>query len=77
MSDTTARVCRLVAEHFGERPRRITLATRLEELGAELDDRLELGLALEDEFIVALPGRNITEFDSVADLVRMVERAGG
>ena len=65
-ANVAARVIKLIAEHLGVNPAKITPATRfMEDLGADSLDCVELTMAAEEEFNIEVP-------DDVAESVRTV-----
>jgi acyl carrier protein len=58
----------LLRDHLGL-DRDVTDATTLDELHADALDRIEVGMALEEEFDIAIPDNAIGEWRTVGDLL--------
>ena len=58
----------LLRDHLGV-DEDFTDATTFDELNADSLDRIEVGMALEDEFGVAIPDKTIGEWRTVGDLL--------
>ncbi len=63
----------LLRDHLGL-DEDFTDATTLEELNADSLDRIEVGMALEDEFRVAISDKAIAEWRTVGDVLEWLAR---
>ena len=66
---------KVIAEQLGVAAERVTAESRfLEDLGADWLDRLELMLAVEDQFdCTEIQDDDIDKMESVGDLIRFIE----
>lgn len=72
-ADASPRLLALVADHLDTTPERLTPDLLLaEDLGLDSLAAIELGMALEDEFEIALPDAVVVDVRTVAELVRIV-----
>jgi acyl carrier protein len=70
-----ARVCAIVADHLGVEPSYVTPdATLAGDLGADSLDRVELEMAIEEDFGFEVPNGDAEKLLTVADVVAYVER---
>ena len=70
MSDTEARVKKIVVEHLGvEEDKGVSNASFIDDLGADSLDTVELVMAFEEEFGVEIP-------DDAAETIQTVKDAG-
>jgi len=76
-TDVTARLVHLVATHLDIDPARLLPETRLgEDLCVDSLGAVELTMAMEDEFDIALPDEVVADICTFGDVVRVVsERA--
>ena len=75
MADLAADVIAIIAGKVRGERRAIQLADRLEELGLESLDAVEMIFELEEKFDITIPynaNESRTEFDTVGDVVRAV-----
>jgi len=75
MADLAADVIAIIAGKVRGERRGIGLADRLEELGLESLDAVEMIFELEEKFDITIPynaNESRTEFDTVGDVVRAV-----
>lgn len=78
MSDIAERVIKIVIEHMGVYPDKVTPeASFLDDLGGDSLDVVELVMALEDEFGITIPDADAEKIDTVQDAIRYVEAAKG
>jgi acyl carrier protein len=69
MSDVAERVKKIVVEHLGVEPEKVTAeASFIDDLGADSLDTVELVMAFEDEFGVEIP-------DDAAEKILTVQNA--
>ena len=69
-----AKVRRVIAEHFGIDPNRLTDEARFRDLGADWLDRLELVIAIEDQMTgIEIDDVAADQIDTVGDLMRVIE----
>ena len=71
--DLAARVRTMVAQQLGIKLQRVSDQALLKDLGADWLDRLELVMALEDQFGVEIEDRLVDHLQAVGDLVHFVE----
>jgi len=72
-TDSRARLLALVAEHLDTTVDRLTPGLLLaEDLGLDSLAAIELGMALEDEFTIALPDEVVVDVRTVGDLIDVV-----
>jgi acyl carrier protein len=72
--ELAAKVRRVVAEHFGIAPNRLTDEARFRDLGADWLDRLELVIAIEDQMTgIEIDDVAADQIDTVGDLMRVIE----
>ena len=76
MNDTFDRIRALIAEEFALQPAAITPDTLLTDLGVDSLAALEFAFRVEDALGIRLQDDTDLRTASVADLVRVVERAG-
>ncbi len=74
---TTRDIRTLIAEHLGVEVERVTdEAHFLDDLGADWLDRLELMIAVEDQFTgLEIADDQVDQIEIVSDLIRYIERA--
>lgn len=76
MSDIAERVVKIVIEHMGVYDDKVTPeASFLDDLGGDSLDVVELVMALEDEFKITIPERDVEQIATVQDAIRYVEAA--
>ena len=76
MSDIAERVIKIVIEHMGVYPDKVTPeANFLDDLGGDSLDVVELVMALEDEFGITIPDADAEKIDTVQDAIRYVGAA--
>jgi acyl carrier protein len=74
MSDIAARVIKIVIEHMGVYPDKVTPeASFLDDLGGDSLDVVELVMALEDEFGITIPDADVEKIGTVQDAIHYVE----
>lgn len=67
------KVIELIADKLGKKPSQITLNSKLvEDLGADSLDVIELVMAFEDEFGVALPDEEVQKMVTVGDVIKHI-----
>ena len=76
MNDTFDRIRALIAEEFALQPAAITPDTLLTDLGVDSLAALEFAFRLEDALGIRLQDDTDLRTASIADVVRVVERAG-
>ena len=75
MSDIGERVKKIVVEHLGVEPEKVTdAASFIDDLGADSLDTVELVMACEEEFQIVIDSDN-ADFTTVGDLCAVCERA--
>lgn len=69
-------VVRTVAGHLGIRPSDLQLDSHLrDQLGADLLDRIELVVTVEEEFGITLDSQSLMAVETVRDVITLVEQA--
>lgn len=72
MSDTEARVCKIVVNWAGSATGPVTSASRLsEDIRADSLDVIEIVMAIEDEFAIQIPDADLEGIVTVADLIAL------
>ena len=74
MSDTEARVKKIIAEHLDADEDKITSnASFTDDLGADSLDQVELVMAFEEEFDIEIPDEDAEKLNTVGDAVKYLE----
>ena len=74
MSDTPDRVKKIVVEHLGVEPEKVTEeASFIDDLGADSLDIVELVMAFEEEFSVEVPDEDAEKLQTVGDVIKYIE----
>jgi len=75
MSDTEARVKKIVVEHLGvEADKVVSAASFIDDLGADSLDTVELVMAFEEEFGVEIPDDAAETIQTVKDAVDYLDK---
>ena len=75
MSDIGEKVKKIIVEHLGLDPDKVTEdANFIDDLGADSLDTVELGLALEEEFGCEIPDEAADTIFTVGDAIRYIEK---
>ena len=75
MSDIGEKVKKIIVEHLGLDPDKVTEdANFIDDLGADSLDTVELGLALEEEFGCEIPDEAAETIFTVGDAIRYIEK---
>lgn len=75
MSEKSDRVDAIIVEHLGVSPEQVTPDARIEEdLGGDSLDVVELVMALEDDFSIAVSDDEAEKLETVSDYHDVVER---
>ena len=75
MSDIAERVKKIVVEHLGVEPEKVTEASNfIDDLGADSLDTVELVMAFEEEFNVEIPDDAAETIVTVGDAIRFLEK---
>lgn len=75
MSDIAERVKKIVVEHLGVDPEKVTdNASFIDDLGADSLDTVELVMAFEEEFAVEIPDDAAETILTVGDAVKFLEK---
>ncbi len=78
MSDTADRVKKIVVEHLGVEADKVTTdASFIDDLGADSLDIVELVMAFEEEFGVAIPDDAAEKISTVKDAISYIDRHKG
>ena len=78
MSDTEERVKKIVVEHLGVEADKVTMdASFIDDLGADSLDIVELVMAFEEEFGVAIPDDAAEKITTVGDAVKYIDEHKG
>ena len=73
MSDIGERVKKIVVEHLGVEPEKVTdQASFIDDLGADSLDTVELVMALEEEFGIEVPESDLEGVDTVGKAFALV-----
>ena len=76
MSDIGERVKKIVVEHLGAEPDKVTdNASFIDDLGADSLDTVELVMALEEEFGQEIPDEEAEKLQSVGDVIKYIEES--
>ena len=76
MSETGDRVKKIVVEHLGVEPDKVTEdASFIDDLGADSLDIVELVMAFEEEFGIEIPDDAAESIVTVGDAVKFIEKA--
>lgn len=73
MTDIAAEIRDILVFHLGVEEARLTDGTRLEDLGADSLDLVEIVMSCEEKFDIEIPNPVATRFTTVGDAVRFVE----
>ena len=75
MSDIAERVKKIVAEHLGVEPEKVTEnASFIDDLGADSLDTVELVMAFEEAFNVEIPDDAAETILTVGDAIKFLEK---
>ena len=75
MSDIAERVKKIVVEHLGVEPEKVTEASNvIDDLGADSLDTVELVMAFEEEFNVEIPDDAAETIQTVGDAIKFLEK---
>ena len=75
MSDIAERVKKIVVEHLGVEPYKVTEnANFIDDLGADSLDTVELVMAFEEEFNVEIPDDAAETIVTVGDAIKFLEK---
>ena len=74
MSETAERVKKIVVEHLGVEPEKVTEeASFIDDLGADSLDIVELVMAFEEEFGVEIPDDAAEKITTVKDAISFID----
>ena len=74
MSDIVERVKKIVVEHLGVEPEKVTEnASFIDDLGADSLDTVELVMAFEEEFGIEIPDEDAENITRVKEAVEYIE----
>ncbi|MDT7934383.1 MAG: acyl carrier protein [Sphingomonadaceae bacterium] len=74
MSDTAERVKKIVVEHLGVEPEKVTEdANFIDDLGADSLDTVELVMAFEEEFGIEIPDDAAEKITTVKDAIGFID----
>ena len=74
MSDIAERVKKIVVEHLGVEPEKVTEASNfIDDLGADSLDTVELVMAFEEAFGVEIPDDAAEKITTVGDAIKYIE----
>jgi acyl carrier protein len=75
MSDVAERVKKIVVNHLGVEPEKVTeKASFIDDLGADSLDTVELVMAFEEEFGVEIPDDSAETILTVGDAINFLEK---
>jgi acyl carrier protein len=78
MSETADRVKKIVVEHLGVEPDKVTeVASFIDDLGADSLDFVELVMAFEEEFGVEIPDDAAEKITTVRDAIDYIDQNKG
>ena len=78
MSETADRVKKIVVEHLGVEPDKVTEdASFIDDLGADSLDNVELVMAFEEEFDIEIPDDAAEHIQTVGDAVKFIQERLG
>ena len=78
MSETAERVKKIVVEHLGVEPEKVTEeASFIDDLGADSLDIVELVMAFEEEFNVEIPDDAAEKITTVKDAIDYIDNNQG
>ncbi len=78
MSDFAERVKKIVAEHLGVEPEKVTEnASFIDDLGADSLDTVELVMAFEEAFNTEIPDDAAETILTVGDAIKFLEKNAG
>ena len=78
MSDIGERVKKIVVEHLGVEPDKVTDgASFIDDLGADSLDIVELVMAFEEEFGVEIPDDAAEKISTVSDAIKYIDEHKG
>ncbi|MBA3576872.1 MAG: acyl carrier protein [Sphingomonas sp.] len=78
MSETAERVKKIVVEHLGVEPEKVTEeASFIDDLGADSLDIVELVMAFEEEFNVEIPDDAAEKITTVKDAIDYINQNQG
>jgi acyl carrier protein len=78
MSETADRVKKIVVEHLGVEPEKVTEeASFIDDLGADSLDIVELVMAFEEEFNVEIPDDAAEKITTVKDAIDFINQQAG
>ena len=78
MSDIGERVKKIVVEHLGVEPDKVTEnASFIDDLGADSLDTVELVMAFEEEFGIEIPDEDAEKIQTVKDAIDYIESKKG
>jgi acyl carrier protein len=78
MSETAERVKKIVVEHLGVEPEKVTEeASFIDDLGADSLDIVELVMAFEEEFGVEIPDDAAEKITTVKDAIDFINQNQG
>ena len=74
MSDIADRVKKIVVEHLGVEPEKVTeAASFIDDLGADSLDTVELVMAFEEEFDIEIPDEDAEKITTVGDAIQYIK----
>ena len=74
MSDIAERVKKIVVEHLGVEPEKVTeAASFIDDLGADSLDTVELVMAFEEEFGIEIPDEDAEKITRVKEAIEYIE----
>ena len=76
MSDTKAKIKKIVADHLGIEEEKVTEeASFIDDLGADSLDTVELVMAFEEEFEIEIPDDAAEKIQTIKDAIDFIEAA--
>ena len=78
MSETADRVKKIVVEHLGVEPDKVTEdASFIDDLGADSLDIVELVMTMEEEFDLDIPDEDAEKITTVRDAIEYIDQNKG
>ena len=72
------RIKNIIIEQFKVKPEEVTLEALFDnDLGADSLDLVELAMAMEDEFSIAIPDEDVEGLDTVGKLIQYIQEKTG
>lgn len=73
-TDIEQKVIKIVSEFLGVDESKISAPTNIYDIGADSLDAIEIVMALEDEFEMAMPDEAIEDFETINQMVNYIQQ---